>query len=572
MKKRLLMALGALGLGIAFAAVPSNTIVFMQGADIPTLDPEQAYDTSSGGVIENIYEPLVQYKGKSVSEVEPALATDWKISGDGKTYTFNLRKNVKFHSGNSMTCDDAAYSFQRDLVVNNADSGIWYFALPFLGTQSNAADDTSITFAKISKAVSCNANGQLVMRVIAPDPALLYKLASMNAMVVDKKWAIGLGEWDGTEKTWKDWIGKDLSDSELSKKPSGTGAYQMVKRDPNTVVFKSFDGYWGDKPKIQNVVIQVVKENATRIEALKKGDADFAEIGPRASLSQVVGSPNVKVLDNILNNTSTGMFMNENIKNPENLGSAKLDGKGIPANFFSDVNVRKGFSYAFDPQKYIKEQQVGKGSVRTMLLPDSFFGYDPTIKPYLYNPELARGNFQKAFGGQVWKNGFVLQARYRAGSVGAQAAMEILKANVEKINPKFHVELSAKPWSEFLKDSQAGKEAMIIVGWVPDYADPDNFIRTFYHTGGYYHARSNFSDSTIDKLIDQASATTDKAKRAAFYKLVGRRANELAPYILMPAGIGFTAYNSSIKGVDADNYNIMLSGSDQGTYWKNLSK
>ena len=570
MKKKLLLAFGLLGAGLAYAAIPNNTLVFMQGADIPTLDPGEAYDTASYEPIENMYDTLVQYKGKSVSELQPSLATEWKTSGDGKTYTFTLRKGVKFHSGNTFSCADVEYTLERNIVTNNSDSGNWYLADALLGTQSNAADDTSITWARIAKSVSCNKDGQAVLSLPKPDPSLMVKLAADNMSIVDKKWAIGLGEWDGTEKTWKDWVGKDLTDSELSKKPSGTSAYQLVKRDPNQLVFKSFDGYWGTKPKIENVVLQVVKENATRIEAMKKGDADMAETGPRATLSQLQGSPNLVVLDNILNNVATGMFMNENIKNPENLGSGKLDGKGIPSNFFSDVNVRKGFSYAFDPEKYIKEQLVGKGTLRTMLLPDSFFGYDPTIKPYTYNPELAKGNFLKAFGGQVWKNGFILQARFRAGSPSSQAAMEILKANVEKINPKFHVELAAKPWSEFLKDSQAGKEAMILVGWVPDYADPSNFIDTFYSTTGYYHARSNFSDSTIDKLVQQANLTTDKAKRAALYKLIGRRANELAPYINMPAPVGFTVYNKALKGIE-ENYNIMLS-STTGTFWRNVSK
>jgi peptide/nickel transport system substrate-binding protein len=570
MKKMAWITASATVLGLAFAAVPANTLLFMSGSDIPTLDPGQVYDTASGEVVENMYETLVGYKGKSVADLEGVLATAWNISGDSKTYTFTLRKGVKFHSGNEMTCADAEYSIRRNLVTNNHDSGNWFVAESFFGTGGNAADDTSITWARIARAVSCNAQGQLVLSLPKPDPALLVKLAYTGQSVVDKKHAASIGEWDGSEATWKTWVGKDLTDSELNKKPSGTGAFQLVRRDANNVVVRAFDGYWGGKPKIENVVIQVVKEQATRLEALKKGDADIVETGGRSALPQLQGVPGLKIYDDIPNNAATAIFMNQKIADPAILGSGKLDGNGIPANFFSDASVRKAFAYAFDYQRYIKEVQLGKGVQRTMLLPDMFFGYDANVKKYGYDAKLAEVFFRKAFGGEVWSKGFKLTARYRANSVPAQTAMEILKAGVERINPKFKVELSAKPWSEFLKDSQAGKEAMIIVGWAPDYADPDNFVHTFYHSQGFYNPRANFKDSLLDSLIDQTRITTDRAKRKALYSQVGNRAYELSPYILVPAGVGFTVYNTSIKGLE-ENYNIMFSGRTGG-YWKNLSK
>ncbi|MCL6528007.1 ABC transporter substrate-binding protein [Meiothermus granaticius] len=568
MKKAILTGLLAVSLGSALAVVPNNTHVIMQSADIVSLDPTMIYDTSSGALGENIYETLVKYKGKSVSELEPMLATEWKVSPDGKVYTFTLRKGVKFHSGNEMTCADAEYSLRRNLVVNNSDSGNWFLSEALLGTPSNANDDNNITWAKIAKAVACNNQGQLVLTLPAPDPAMLVKLAFIGQAIVDKKWAISLGEWDGTEKTWKEWVGKDLTDSALSNKPSGTGAYQLVRKDASTYVFKAFDNYWGGKPKIENVILQIVKEQAARLEALKKGDADIVETGPRPVLAQLQGAPGLKVYDGIPNNTATAIFMQENIKDPAVLGSGKLDGNGIPANFFSDVNLRKAFAYSFDYDRYIKEVLQGKGTKRTMLLPDSFFGYDPNVKQYSYDPQLATAFFKKAWGGQVWQNGFVLKASYRAGSVAAQTAMEILKANVEKLNPKFKVELQPKQWSEFLKNAQQGKEPMIIVGWAPDYADPDNFLYTFYSSNGYYYPRSGYKDSIMDSLLEQARKTTDRAKRKALYSQVGNRAYETAPYINVPAGVGFVVYRDNIKGLE-ENYNIMLSG---GYYWKDISK
>lgn len=566
-KAAVLLTLG-LGLGAAFAAVPNNTYLEMTGADIPTLDPAQAYDTSSGRAIENMYETLLTYKGKSLTEFQPLLATAWTSSNGGRTYTFTLRPNVKFHSGNPMSCADAEYSFERLLVVNNADSGIWFTAEALLGTSSNANDDKTITWARIDKAVECNAQGQLVFTLPKPDPAFLAKLAYTSGSVVDKKQAVALGEWSGTESDWKTWVGKDLTESALSKKPSGTGAYTLASRTANQAVFKAFEGYWGGKPKIENVILQVVPELATRIEAIKRGDADVVELGGRSTLSQVQGAPGVKLYDNIPNTTATAIFMNQTIKDPAALGSGKLDGNGIPGNFFADPNVRKGFVYSFDYDRYIKEVQLGKGTKRSMLLPDTFLGYDTRVKTYSYNPELATAAFKKAFGGQLWQNGFTLQANYRANSIPSQTALEILKANIEKLNPKFKINIQPKPWSDLLADSRAGKTPMLLIGWAPDYADPDNFLYTFYNSNGYYSPRLNFKDATMDRLLEQARSTTDVAKRKALYSLVGQRAYELAPTIIVPAPVGFLVYRDNLKGVE-ENYNVMYSG---GYLWKQLSK
>ncbi|MBB5234567.1 ABC transporter substrate-binding protein [Deinococcus budaensis] len=572
MKKFALLS-SLLLVGSAFAAAPRDTLVVQQAADVPTLDPTATYDTASGAIVENIYETLVTYKGASIRELEPLLATKWAISNGGRTYTFDLRKNVKFHSGNTMTCRDAEYSIERNLVTNSAESGNWFIAESLLGTGANAKDDKTITWARIDRAVECNNAGQLVFTLPKVDPAFLAKMAYPGQSIVDSKHAIAQGEWKGTSADWANWVGKDLQGSNLSKQPSGTGAYKLVRRDANAILLQAHDAYWGKKPAIRNVVIQKVPELAARQQAFLRGDADLIETGGRANIeAQLKGKPGVVVLDNLPNTTATAVFMNENIKDPARLGSGKLDGRGIPANFFSDVNVRRGMAYAFNYAQYIKDVQNGKGKQRTMLLPDTFPGYDAEVKTYTYNPKQAEAYFKRAWGGNVWKNGFTLNVAYRAGSVPAQTAMEILKRNVEALNPKFRVNIQAKEWSAMLNDSKAGKEPMIIIGWAPDYADADNFMYTFYSSNGYYFPRNNWKDASVDKWLEQARATTNQATRDRLYSLVGQRAYEQAPFVLVPAGVFVTAHRDNLVGVSARTFNPMTSFDYTGTLWKDLSK
>ncbi|WP_338107139.1 ABC transporter substrate-binding protein [Deinococcus radiodurans] len=554
-----------------------DTLVVQESADIPTLDPGTTYDTASGQVVENLYETLLGYQGNSIRDLQPILATKWEEEDGGKRYRFTLRDGVKFHSGNPFECKDAEYTFRRNLVTNTSDSGNWFLSESLLGTASNANDDKGVTWQKIVDAVKCD--GQtLVFNLPKTDPAFLSKLAYTGQGIVDSEHAKKIGEWDGTEATWKAAVGKDLTGSPLAQDPSGTGAYKLLKKDATSVAAVAFDDYWGDKPSIKNVIIQKVPEPAARIQAFLKGDADFIEAGGREIVeTQLKGKPGVAVLDDLPDTTATGLSMNENIKvkagqEQQQIGSGKLDGNGIPANFFSDVDVRRGFVAAFNTPEYIKQVQRGKGTERNFLLPDSFPGYDASIPAPKFDLDAAKGYFQKAWNGQVWDKGFNLNVSYRSGSRGMQTAMEMLKKNIEGLNPKFKVNVVAKEWSEIIKASGEGTEAMVVTSWAPDYADPDNFVNTFYSSTGYYAPRINAKDAQIDSWIKEARSTTDTAKRNDLYKKIAERAQEQALYILMPGGVGYAVYRDSIGGVTAENYNPMYGFSQAGTLWKNLTK
>ena len=139
MKKALFLLVSFALLGSAtFAQSPNDTYVFQSFGSVDTLDPEGAYDTSSGTILENVYETLYSYAGDSITEYEPALATSYETSEDGLTYTYTLREGVPFHSGNMMTCKDVEYSIERILVINDPQSGVWFQAEALLGSDANA--------------------------------------------------------------------------------------------------------------------------------------------------------------------------------------------------------------------------------------------------------------------------------------------------------------------------------------------------------------------------------------------------------------------------------------------------
>lgn len=112
---------------------------------------------------------------------------------------------------------------------------------------------------------------------------------------------------------------------------------------------------------------------------------------------------------------------------------------------------------------------------------------------------------------------------------------------------------------------------MVLSAWAPDYADPDNFVSTFYASNGYYGPRLNADDAQLDTWIKEARATTDAARRDELYSQIAKRAQDEAYYVIMPASPTVFPYRENIKGVSADTFNPMIAFTS-GTYWKNLSK
>ncbi|CAN5902403.1 ABC transporter substrate-binding protein [soil metagenome] len=572
-------------LGFTCAVAQSGTYVEQAFGDVDTLDPVQAYDSASGQVIENVYEGLYGYLGDSVTEYEPRLATSYEESEDGLTYTFTLRDGVKFHSGNPFTCADVEYSFQRALVTNPPDSGAWILMEPLTGYYSDvntelgeeATDEQyAEAWQKIDDSVQCLDDQTVQFNLVQPDPAFFAKTLFYAGAIVDSQWAIENAMWDGTQATWRDWVGVDLRDYYLQSHMSGTGAYKLVALEPGVrVVAEANPDYWGEAPAIQNVILQQVEDEAARIQALKAGDADNIALGSRASLPQVEGQAGVKVYDaakdETLGWTSVAVgaaFLNQAINatdNP-NIGSGKLDGFGIPPDFFTDIHVRKCFNYAYDVDTYIRDVLQGEGEQITMALPPSYLGYDSSVSTYSFDLEKAEEECKLAWDGQLWENGMYMTISYNTGNSGRQTSAEILKSNLEFLNPKFKVDVKGIQWSDFLSQRRIKNLPVSIVSWIPDYADPDNYVHTFYATEGYYASDSAYSNAAIDELDTEARTSLDTEQRKSLYSQIGQAGYEDAPFILQPVGIPFIVTSDSLQGVYR---NPMLSGA---YLWKDLSK
>ena len=279
MQRLFLSLLAALVVGsVAFAQAPANTYVYATFGAPASLDPVRAYDTSSGAILENIYETLYTFDDPAIDTLKPGLATDYQVLNDGTTYRFTLREGVQFHSGNTMTCADVDWSITYGLVTAAPEGATSYLlGKQFLGSQQDGSDveayNAEVTWDELDGAVTCpdGPDGLVAdLNIQAPDPAFLAVLAYTAFSVIDSEYAIANGVWDGTEATYQDWIGRDLTEEFLHRNPSGTGAYELVEWGDANMIATRFDDYWGGPAPIENVVFNYVDEEATRILALQQ--------------------------------------------------------------------------------------------------------------------------------------------------------------------------------------------------------------------------------------------------------------------------------------------------------------
>ena len=595
-----------------------------------TLDPALDYETAGGEIVSNIYETLVTYNREKASDFVPQLADSWEVSADGKTYTFKIHPGIKFHEGQDLTPTDVAYTFQRGLLQGGTASPQWLLTEPFFGV---GIDDISLLVdpagglyddraalsaadpAKLKAAcdqvqaaiVADDAAGTVTMTLAQPWGPFLATIANNWGSIMSKAWVVEKGGWDGSCDTWQNFYAFTSEDDPFTSIANGTGPFKLDHwTKGEEIVLARNDAYWRTTPAweggpsgpaaLERVVIKNVNEFGTRFAMFQAGDADSLVVGSQADYAQIdpqvgeecqydaatggfsactpvgdgtgpfrryMGMPQV---------THTDVFFNYAISSDQFIGSGKLDGNGIPANFFTDVHIRKAFNYCFDWDTYIKDVQVGEG-VQTLTIPVAGMpGFDANAPHYTYDPAKCEEEFKAASADTtspaagVWDTGFRFQATYNQGNTSRQSVAEILAADLSSVNDKFQVEILGLPWPAFLQAQRAKTLPIFISGWLEDIHDPHNWYQP-YLTGTYGRRQSLPAEITAkyQDLLNQGVSETDPAKRAEIYAQVNQLQYDDPSLILLATA---TTRRYEQRWVNGYYYNPIYSG----LYFYSLSK
>lgn len=595
-----------------------------------TLDPALAYDTASGEVVMNVYEPLVFYKGIYTDQFEGLLAESWEISPDGKTYTFKIRKGVKFHEGQDLTPEDVAYTFQRGLLYGGHAGPQWLLAEPFFGTgiddvtllvdpKGNLVDDRDALKAAdpallkaacekvVNAIVADEQNWTVTMTLAQPWGPFIPTIAQTWGGIMDKDWTIANGGWDGSCDTWQNYYNEPSESNPFSTKMNGTGAFKFDHWTPGEeVVLVRNDNYWREPAKLERIVTKFVNEWGTRFAMMQTGDADAVAVPAenRVQMDALVGE--IVIFDVAKNEylppqevcgfdssklgvekftickpgekgnglplrlyigrpglSRTDLFLNFNVAESSNyVGSGKLDGNGIPRDFFSDLNIRKAFAYCFDWETYINDVFDGEAIQSPVIPLAGMPGYEADFPVYSYDKAKCEEYFKKADvdkdgipagedpEGDVWTTGFRLQALYNQGNTTRQTISEILAGNLAGVNNKFVVETVGLPWPTFLRTIRNKEAPYFVSGWVEDIHDPHNWYVPYML--GTYAGRQNLPAELKEQfreLINKGVSETDPAKRHAIYKELNQLFYDNVPTILLAVATSHGFEQRWVKGV-----------------------
>lgn len=564
-------ARGGGGGGTSGVTIPyKNPGIFVEDTigTIDSLDPAWAYDTASGEQLTYIYETLIAFNGTSTNTYVPVLADSYSVNG--KQITFHIHSGVTFQNGDPLTAADVKYSIERAMVMDRDGGPIWMLYSPLLnlGGSRDTNGNIQVTFSQIDNAVQVSGDNVIFNLYSASwAPQFLQILTGTWASIVDKSWCVANGEWDGTAANWTAYNNGAKQDSYLFNHANGTGPWKLAQTsDWNqgiSITLTKNDSWWQGTPPFNNVITKYVDEWSTRKSDLENGLADEIYV-PRQYIHQLDADTSLQVYKDLPQLQCDSFFFNFNITLPSSyIGSGKLDGNGIPPDFFSDINVRKGFCEVFDYQTYISDALLGEAKQLGSPVVEGLPYYNLNTPKYSYDLAAANASFNAAWGGQLATTGFKFTLTYNSGNDVRKTACEILAQDLLQINPKFQVSIQPVVWNTFLDDIVSGVLPMFQVGWLADYPDPDDFVVPFMASWGTYSEWQHYSNPTVDSLIKQGEQTTDPTTRQNIYYQLQQLYYTDAPGIMLAQPTGRRYFTPYIHGY---YFNPMIPG-DPGPVW-----
>ena len=503
-----LLAAAVLVASPALAATPKDTVVMAKAIDdIISLDPAESFEFSGSEAVGNVYERLIAYDLKDVSKLKGELAESWSVGADGKTYTFKMRKGIKFHSGNPITAGDAAYSLQRAVILNKSPG--------FILTQFG------FTKENVKEKIRATDDQTLVIETgdaVAPT-FFYYCLTATVGSIVDSKVV------QGHDK------GGDFGNEWLKTNSAASGPFKLVSWKANeSYTLERWDGYHGTKAIPRRVVVRHVPEPATQRLLLEKGDIDYARNLSKDQLDAIKGNANLATKQGPKGSI---FYLGLNQKNAN----------------LAKPEVREALKYLVDYAGIEENIVRGRYAVHQVFLPSGFLGAVDD-KPYKFDLERAKALLAKA----GLPNGFSVTMDVRSTSPYMDIAQAI-QASWAKAGVK--LELLPGDGKQTLTKYRARNHDIYIGQWGPDYQDPHTNAETFaMNVDNTDNAKSktlawrnSWDIPDMTKITQAAVREKDAKKREATYQQLQREHQKTSPFIIMFQESEVVAHHKGVDGL-----------------------
>lgn len=512
------MKLIALLAALLFSAqVIAKPFVYCSEGSPTAFNPQVTTDgTSNNASAHTIYERLVDFK-YGTTKIIPKLAKSWSVSKDRKTYTFKLRKGVKFHTTKFFTptrelnADDVIFSFMRQWDKKHA-----YHKIGGGHYEYFTGMDMNNLITKIEKV-----NNYTVRIVLStPEAPFIANMAMSFMSILSKEYA--------------DTLVKEGKMENIDNFPVGTGPFVFKKYRKDTIIrYTKNTGYWGTPAKIDKLVFSITPDASVRYQKLKTNECHLIIEPSPADLTAMKANADLVVMQ------GAGL----------NVGYLAMNTQKKP---FDSVHVRRAINHALNKQAYVDAIYLGNAMVAKNPLPPTIWSYNKQIKDYAYNIKKAKKLLKKAgypagFETEIWTLPVTRPYNPNGKKMG-----EMMQADLAKIGIK--AKLITYDWPTYLKKAREGSHQLIQLGWTGDNGDPDNFLNVLLGCTGVKSGSNvaRWCNKKFNALVTKAKLTTVKKSRIALYKKAQKIFHNDAPWAPIAHSIIFRAMSKNVKGYKID--------------------
>jgi oligopeptide transport system substrate-binding protein len=472
-------------------------ILTMLGADPPTLDPALTTDATSATYIVEIFSGLVTFN-KDL-QIVPDLAERWDVSPDGRTYTFYLRKNAKFHNGKQVTAQDFKYSIERAADPRTQST----VADTYLGDIVGVKEMLSGQARQVS-GVKVIDDYTLQIQIDAPKVYFLAKLTYPTAFVVDKE----------NVESGRNWMFR----------PNGTGPFKLREwRVGERIVLERNENYYLGAPKLERVIF--ILSGGSAMTMYENNEIDITGVGID-DIERVL-DPNSPLRNQLLvaNSFSVG-YIGFNVTKPP----------------FDDRNVRLALSYAIDKDKLAEVVLRKFVDPAYGILPPGFPGYNANLTGIKFDPQWAKQLLaQSKYGTSLPPITLTIPGAAGNPPRTTSAIIEMWRQNLG-----IEVQVQQVEWATFLDDLKRYRYQAFELGWIADYPDPQNFLDILFHSQSLDNT-TRYSNPEVDRLLEQARTESDPQRRTQLYQQVEQIIIQDAPWIPLTFGKEYVLVKPWVK-------------------------
>jgi ABC-type transport system substrate-binding protein len=297
--------------------------------------------------------------------------------------------------------------------------------------------------------------------------------------------------------------------------PVGTGAYIFKEWIPeDRIVLEVNPDYWGEAPDIQTLIYRVIVEPTARLLELQAGTVDFIYNIIPDDVATAEADPNILVWK----------------VPPVNIGyvginQAWKNEAGVEV--FRDVKVRQAVAHAINKQAIVDALYPGTGMPAKNFMPPSLWGYNDDFDDYAYSPSRAKELLAEAGYPNGFKTNLWVMPVSRGYFPDPTKVGEAIQADLAAVG--IDAEIVTYDWGTYLDKTDMGEHAMCMLGWMPDFFDPDNFLFTFFGPGNMAWDSDMIPDEAVYQRLLQAKTEIDPVVRERLYYEVNAMIHGVVP-------------------------------------------